>query len=428
MGVVFAIVIIIFALFGEPLFIIMGGAGLLLWFLNIPPDGSMLSMLIDMKRLTSQDIFIAIPLFTFTGYVMAESNTPTRLTDLAKAFVGWAPGGLAVVTLVACAFFTAFTGASGITIIALGGLLYPILIKEKYPEKFSLGLVTCTGSLGLLFPPSLPIILYGIVSMASIDDLFKAGLIPGLFLVVVLSIYSMIRGQMAGVPRSKFEAREIFRSLRAAAWELPLPLIILGGIYGGFVTASQASAVVAFYVIVVQCFIYKDISFKEDLPRIMKESMILVGGILIILACAMGLTAFLIDIELPQMILAAMRKLITNKYWFLLVLNIFLLVVGCMMDIFSAIIVVVPLIVPIAQEFGVNPVHLGIIFLTNLEIGYMTPPVGMNLFISSFRFQKPVVTLYWASLQFLFILVACLMVITYWPGMSLWLVDALATK
>jgi tripartite ATP-independent transporter DctM subunit len=423
MSLIFCILFIVFALFGEPLFIIMGGLGLLLWYLTIPIDGSLLSMLIDMKRLTSQDIFIAIPLFTFCGYILSESNTPARLTNLVRSLLGWAHGGLAVVTLTTCAFFSAFTGASGVTIIALGGFLYPILIKEKYSEHFSLGLVSCTGGLGLLFPPSLPIILYGIVSSTSIDDLFLAALLPGIFMISMLCIFAIIRGKMSDVPTQKFNLKEAASALWEVRWEIPFPFIIIIGIYGGLVTASQASALVAFYAIMIECFIYKDISFTKDLPLIMKESMVMVGGILIILASAMGLTAFLIDMNIPDIILGYMKEFITNKYWFLFVLNIFLLIVGCMMDIFSAIIVVVPLIMPIANAFDVHPIHLGIIFLMNLEIGYMTPPVGINLFISSFRFNKPVVTLYRAVLPFLAILFACLLVITYFPCLSLWMFE-----
>jgi len=423
MSYIFCILFIVFALFGEPLFIIMGGLGLLLWYLTTPIDGSLLSMLIDMKRLTSQDIFIAIPLFTFCGYILSESNTPARMTNLVRALLGWAYGGLAIVTLVTCAFFSAFTGASGVTIIALGGFLYPILINEKYPEHFSLGLVSCTGGLGLLFPPSLPIILYGIVSKTSIDKLFVAALIPGMFMIMMLSLYAIIRGKMSNVPTKKFNFKEAITALWEVRWEIPFPFIIIIGIYGGLVTASQASALVAFYAILIECFIYKDISFTKDLPLIMKEAMVMVGGILIILASAMGLTAFLIDMNIPDIILGAMKQFITNKYWFLFVLNLFLLVVGCMMDIFSAIIVVVPLIIPIATAFDVHPIHLGIIFLMNLEIGYMTPPVGINLFISSFRFNKPVVTLYRSVLPFLLILFICLLVITYCPFLSLFLVD-----
>jgi len=423
MSIIFCILFIVFAVFGEPLFIIMGGLGLLLWYLTTPIDGSMLSMILDMKRLTSQDIFIAIPLFTFCGYILSESNTPARMTNLVRALLGWAYGGLAIVTLITCAFFSAFTGASGVTIIALGGFLYPILINENYPEHFSLGLVTCTGGLGLLFPPSLPIILYGIVSSTSIDQLFVAALIPGAFMIMMLSLYAIVRGKISKVPTKKFSFKEAASALWEVRWELPFPFIIIIGIYGGLVTASQASALVAFYAIMIECFIYKDISFTKDLPLIMKESMVMVGGILIILASAMGLTAFLIDMNIPDIILGSMKQFITNKYWFLFVLNLFLLLVGCMMDIFSAIIVVVPLIIPIATAFDVHPIHLGIIFLMNLEIGYMTPPVGINLFISSFRFNKPVVKLYRAVLPFLLILFVCLLIITYCPFLSLFLID-----
>lgn len=411
--------ILLLALLGAPLFTVIGAAALAaFWWVGIDTA----AVIIELYRMASAPTLLAIPLFTFAGYMLAESGTPTRLVNLARACFGWLPGGLAVVALVTCAVFTAFTGASGITIIALGGLLYPVLIRENYPERFSLGLVTVSGSLGLLFAPSLPLILYGLVARTSVDQLFIAGLLPGILLVVMLSAYSIYKGRVSTVPRTPFQARALGRAAWDAVFEIPLPVIILGGIYGGFFTAAEAAAITAFYVLVVEVFIYRDLKLSVDVPRIMRESMILVGGILVILGTALGLTNFLIDQEIPMRLLDLMRVYLHSKISFLIVLNVFLLIVGCLMDIFSAIIVVVPLITPIAKEFGVDPVHLGIIFLTNLEIGYATPPVGINLFIASFRFDKPVLRLYLAALPFLAILLAALLVVTYVPDLSLVLV------
>jgi tripartite ATP-independent transporter DctM subunit len=332
------------------------------------------------------------------------------------------------VVLATCAFFTAFTGASGVTIVALGGLLYPVLLKEMYPEQFSLGLVTASGSLGLLFPPSLPIILYGLVSRTSIDQLFVAGIIPGLLLVAILAAYSMRIGVKHSVPRTKFSVQNVLQAARAAAWEIPIPIIIIGGIYGGFFTATEASAVIAFYVLIVVVFIYKDLSLTKGLPRVMKESMLLVGAILAILGTALGLTNYLIDEEVPQKLFEFVHQHVDSRFMFLIILNVFLLVVGMTMDIFSAIIVVVPLILPIAAEFDIHPIHLGIIFLTNLEIGYMTPPVGLNLFLSSLRFQRPILEVAKSVLTFIGLLLVALLIITYVPELSLWLVERIGVR
>lgn len=417
--ILIGVILIALALFGTPLFIVLGSIALL----SFHSQGiSTMAVIVEMYRIANAPTLLAIPLFTFTGYLLAESNSPKRLVNLANALFGWMPGGLAIVSLVTCAFFTAFTGASGVTIVALGGLLYPILRKDGYPEKFSLGLLTSSGSLGLLFPPSLPIILYGLVAKISIDQLFLAGIIPGFILIILLSIFSVRRGITAQVPRTAFNLPNLLNGIKGAIWEIPLPLIVVGGIYMGIFTATEAAAVTAFYVLVIEVFIYRDLHLFKDVPKIMKESMLLVGGILVILGTAMGLTNYLIDEQIPMQILNFMKTYISSKVVFLIMLNIFLLIVGCLMDVFSAIIVVVPLIVPIAKEFGVDPIHLGVIFLTNLEIGYSTPPVGLNLFISSFRFNKPVVKLYRAALPFLLILIIALLIITYVPDLSLWLV------
>lgn len=410
------LLILILALLGTPIFAIM----ILIAATAFTFTGIDLSALaIEAYRIASAPTLLTIPLFTFAGYLMAESKSPQRLLIFTQAALGWLPGGIAIVSLFICAFFTAFTGASGVTIIALGGLLFPMLLKENYGEDFSLGLITTSGSLGLLFPPSLPIILYGIVAKVDIDKLFLAGLIPGLLLILILSGYSIYKGN--SVKTSEFSFQELLVGMKTARYELPLPVIIIGGIYSGLITPTEASAIAAGYVVIMECFLYKDVHFFKDLPQITKKSMSLVGAILLILCCAMGLTNYLVDEQIPMKILDSMRELISNKWVFLLFLNIFLLIVGAMMDIFSAIIVVVPIILPIALEFGVDPVHLAIIFLTNLEIGYITPPVGINLFISSFRFNRSVLELYRVTIPFLLLLVGALLIITYVPWIStLW--------
>jgi len=408
--------ILLLAVVGTPIYIIMGLFALVAFTFA---DISTSSVAIEIYRISSAPTLLTIPLFTFAGYVMAESKSPTRLLNLAHAMMGKLPGGVAIMGLCLCALFTAFTGASGVTIIALGGLLYPMLIKEGYSEKFSLGILTTSGSLGLLFPPSLPIILYGIIAKVDIDKLFLAGIIPGVLLIVILGGWSIFNGGKSNIPKPEFSFEKLKSALWESRYELPLPVIVLGGIYGGIVTPSEASALTAFYVVIMACFLYKDISLFKDMPRIIAESMTLVGAILLILCCAMGMTNYLVDEEIPMKILAWMRTFIDNKYVFLFTLNIFLLIVGCLMDIFSAIMVVVPLILPIANEFQIDPLHLAIIFLTNLEIGYITPPVGINLFISSFRFNKPVTTLYKASFPFLILMLIALMIITYIPSLTL---------
>jgi len=419
------LVILLLALLGTPLFVVFGALTLLLYYSSGYPFPG---MFIELYKIATLPTLLAIPLFTFAGYLLAESNTPKRIINLTSTLLGWMPGGLAVVALFACAFFTAFTGASGVTIIALGGLLYPVMIKDMYRERFTLGLLTTSGSLGLLFPPSLAIILYGMVagSEVSINNLFLAGIMPGFLLIMLLSLYSMYKNRWKRAERAAFSWQRLWQSLREAAWEIPMPFIILIGIYGGYVTATEAAAVIAFYIFVVEVFIYRDLSLRRDIPRIMRESMILVGSILMILGLALGLTGYLTDEGIPQKILGFIQQFISSKIMFLVLLNIFLLFVGFMMDIFSAIFVIVPLILPIAAQFGVNPVHLGIIFLTNLEIGYSTPPVGLNLFIASFRFQKPVIHLYRAAIPFIVIMLIALLIITYVPFLSMFLVEFFA--
>jgi C4-dicarboxylate transporter DctM subunit len=408
--------ILLCALLGAPIFAVMAAFSLTAFYFS---GVELSAVAVEIYRLAGAPTILTIPLFTFAGYVLAESKAPVRLLRLSRAFLGWMPGGVAIVTLFICAFFTAFTGASGVTIIALGGLLYPILIEEGYSEKFSLGLITTCGSLGLLFPPSLPIILYGIIAKVDIDQLFLAGLIPGIVLMIILGSYAIYKAKDLPKKKHVMTIAEMKAAVWEARFEIPLPIFVLGGIYGGLLTATEAAALSAFYVLVANTLFTKDLSLTKDIPKVIVESLTLVGAILLILCCALGMTSYLVDEEIPMKILAAMSTFITNKWVFLMVLNVFLLVVGCLMDIFSAIIVVVPLILPIAEQFGVNPLHLAIVFLTNLEIGYITPPVGINLFISSFRFNRPVLELYKVSIPYLILMIIALLIITYIPWLTL---------
>lgn len=416
MGFLIGFGLVAFALFGGALFVLLGGASIIGYATAGEPIST---ILIDLNRLTKNPTILIIPLFTFAGYLIAEGKAPQRLIAFARASVGWLPGGIAVVVLGTCAFFTTFTGASGITIIALGGLLYPIL-RQNYNERFSLGLVTASGSIGLLFPPSIPLILYAIIAQVSIDRMFLAGIFPGLLILSILSIYCCGWSLFKRTETTAFDVQVFARTFWAAKWELLLPFIFLSGIVFGIVTLDEAAALTAIYVCIVEIGIHRTISVKA-LPRIVKESMLLVGAILIILAIALGLTNYLITLDVPTSVLDWIQAKTTNRVITLIGLNIFLLIVGCLMDIFSAIIIVVPLLLPIAEEFGIDKAHLGIIVLTNLEIGYLTPPVGMNLFISSMKFDRSVVLLYRAALLFIGLLLIALVLVTYLPELSLWL-------
>jgi tripartite ATP-independent transporter DctM subunit len=409
------IVTLLLILFGAPLFVVISAVALYLFFSG-QIDSS--AMIIEMHRMATTPILVAIPLFTFAGYLLSESGAPRRLVKLSNAILGWVPGGLSLIALVTCATFTALTGATGLTIIALGGILLPAMLRGRYPEKFSLGLLTTSGTLGLLFPPSLPLIIYAIVAKVRIDQLFLAGLLPGLLLLVLLSIFCIRKAVAAEVPRSQFSGWEVLKALREAIWELPLPVIVLGGIYSGVFVVGEAAAITTVYVLLVEMAIHKDIGWR-DLPGIIRKSMVLVGAILIILGAALGLTNYLIDEQVPMKILELMKLHITSPVAFLVILNLFLLAAGCIMGMFSALTVVIPLVTPIALAYGIHPVHLGIIFLTNLEIGASIPPLGVNLFISSIRFERPILKLYWASLPFIAVLLVALAIITYLPWLSL---------
>ena len=411
------IALVLLALFGLPLFAVLG-AGSLFYAHHSDLDSALL--IVELNRLATSPNLTAIPMFTFAGVVLAAGGAPQRLIRLFNALLGWLPGGLAIVAIATCAFFTSFSGASGVTILALGGLLYPVLRKVHYPERFALGLLTTSGSLGLLFAPSLAILLYGIVAGVNIDEMFLAGIVPGVILMVMLGIYAAFTGARFGVHHHTFAWHVAIRAVRSAYADILLPILIIVGIFGGFVTISEAAACTALYVLVLEGFFHKSIALKSHLVPLLADTAVLVGSILIILGVAMGLTNLMIDAQLPMKLLSWMENSIDSQLKFLILLNIFLLAVGAMMDIFSATVVIVPLILPLAQRFGVDPVHLGIIFLANLEIGYSTPPVGINLFIASQRFEKPILGLFRAALPFLGIMLAWLVIVTYLPLLSLW--------
>jgi tripartite ATP-independent transporter DctM subunit len=415
-----ALGLVLAALLGAPLFAVIAAAALWGFYVS---DIDLSAVAIEFYRLAEMPVLLAIPLFTLAGYLLGESRAPGRLVALTRAFLGWMPGGLALVTLVACALFTAFTGASGVTIVALGALLYPALRQGGYGERFSLGLVTTSGSLGLLFAPSLPLILYGIVAQQlgvgrpiTLDELFLAGLLPGLLMVALLSGWSMWTNRAQ--PLTPYSWTEAKAALRAARWELPLPVVVLGGIYGGYFAVSEAAAATVLYVLAIEVLVHREIPLSE-LPRIVREAATMVGGVLVILGVSLASTNYLIDQQVPERLFEVVRSYVSSPLTFLLLLNGLLLLLGMMLDIFAALVIVVPLLLPMAVGYGIDPLHLGIIFLANMQLGYFTPPVGMNLFIASFRFGKDVAELVRASLPFFVVLLVAVLVITYWPALSL---------
>ena len=410
----------LFAVLGAPIFALFAALALTLYHAS----GLDLALVIgELSRLATMPLLQTLPMFALAGYVLARSRASERLLRVSRAALGWLPGGMAIVALVTSLFLTAFTGATGVTIVALGGLLLPALLEDRYGERFSLGMVTSGGCMGVLFVPSLPLILYAVVvnpisSLVTIDKLFLAAALPGVVSLLLLGGYCSAFALRTHIPRQRFSWRELGHALWAARWEVPLPFVVLGGVYSGKLVVSEAAVITAAYAMIVEMFIYREIRLR-DMAGVMRESMLLVGGVLIILGMGMAMTNYMVDQDVPTRLLAAVRAHISSPFTFLLILNFFLLIVGCLMDIYTATIVVVPLIVPMALEYHINPIHLGVIFLANLGIGYITPPVGMNLFIAAIRFDKSIVTLYRASLPFLLVMLVVLVIITYVPALSL---------
>ncbi|MEE8175223.1 MAG: TRAP transporter large permease subunit [Gemmatimonadota bacterium] len=406
------LMILVGTVLGGPIFAALGGIAALLFMAEgVPP----VAVLIETYSLASDPVLAAIPLFTLVGFFLAEGRASSRLLGFFHAFFGWIRGGTAVVCALLCAFFTVFTGGSGVTILAMGGLLYQVLREDRYRDRFSLGLLTASGSLGLLLPPALPLILYGIVAGVSIEDLFIGGILPGIVLVTLVAAWGVREGIVGGVERTPFARREAGRALWEAKWELLLPLIVLFVYLGGFATLVEAAALAALYAFVTQCFVHRDVSLRGDLPRVFRECLVLIGGVLLILGMAMGFSSYMVDAMIPARALEWVQAHIDSRLVFLLCLNLFLLAVGAVMDIFSATVVVVPLIVPLGLAFGIDPIHLGIIFIANLELGYLTPPVGLNLFFASYRFERPLLEIYRAAVPFLIILGFGVLLITYVP-------------
>lgn len=415
--IILGAIMLLLVLLGAPLFAVIAAGA----FWNFSQaDIDLQAFAIEFYGIAEMPILLAIPLFTFAGYLLSESNAPQRLVRLTSALLGWMPAGLAIVSLIACAFFTAFTGASGVTIIALGAILFPAMKQAGYPEKFNLGLVTSAGSLGLLFAPSLPLILYGVVAEVPIESLFLAGLLPGFLMLLILSGFSIWKNRAIRTPLGDFSWSEVRSAVRESIWEIPLPIVVLGGIYSGYFAISEAAAVTALYVLIVDVAILKEVSLRK-LPAIIRESMVLVGGIMMILGVSRASTNFMIDAGVPQQLLQWISGFVSGEIAFMIMLLVFLLMLGAILDVFSAIVLVVPLILPVATQFGVHPVHLGIVFLAAMQLGYITPPVGLNLFIAGYRFNRPIVNVYLSTLPFFVFLMISVVLIAFWPSLSLYL-------
>lgn len=410
------IILLLVALYnGAPIFVGLGGAALLLFWSEYTPISAISA---EAYRIVVSPTLPTIPLFTLAGYMLAESGASHRMVKLFETLFGWIPGGTPVVIVVLSGFFTALTGGSGVTILALGGLLLPLLLKEGYSKFFSLGLITVAGSLGLLFPPSLPAIIYGVTAGVSVKSVFIAGLIPGILLVILVAGWAVWQGKVQSIKVHSFNFANIGKILWTTKWEVLIPVLILFGIFGGFTTLVETAALTVVYVFVIEVLVYKDLPIRS-LPSIVINCATLIGGVLIILGVAMGFTSYLVDAQIPTQLLAWVKTSVSSKFLFLFLLNIFLLLVGCLMDIFSSIIVVVPLIAPLGAYFGIEPVHLAIIFIANLELGFLTPPVGMNLFLAAYRFDEDMPTIYKATLPFFIIRLLAVLAITYIPYLSL---------
>lgn len=412
------------AVLGTPLFIIILAAAAWGFWVS---DIDLMVLPIELYRLTESTLLMALPLFAFAGYLLSESKAANRLVRVSAAALGWLPGGMILIALLACAFFTMLTGGSGVTIVALGALLLPALTQAGYTERFSLGLITTSGSLGLLLPPAIPLILYGIVAQqmdipgVDIQSLFRAGLIPALIMIFALWILGLWHQRHQAVPLIPFRFGELMSALWEAKWELGIPVIVIGGLFSGWLVVSDIAAITALYVLFVEVVVYREVPLRR-LPAVAAEAMKMVGGILLILGVALAFTNLMIDLEIPSLVFAWVTEHIDSRLVFLLFLNVGLLALGAVLDIFAALIILVPLILPVAMEYDIDPVHLGIIFVANMQIGYFTPPVGMNLFIASYRFKRSITELYVATLPMMVVLMAVVLLITYWPQMVLWLV------
>lgn len=423
-----AAVILLAALLGAPVFVAMGGLALLLFWKDAVPVAAVSA---EVYRLIASPTLPAIPLLTAAGYILAEGGASSRLVRFFRALFGWMPGGIAVMVAAVCALFTTFTGGSGVTIIALGGLVYPILRDDGYPESFSLGLVTAAGSLGLLFPPSLPVILYSVVASVPADSLYLAGLVPGFLLVVLTAAWGIRQGlrlETEGRTRPKFVLRELGASLWQAKWELALPLLVIVLFASGLASMVEASAAACAYAAIVECLVTRDIHPFRQLPGVLLKAGALMGAVLLLLSVAMGLTSWLVDAQVPGALLTYVKTHVSSPLAFLLVLNVILLVLGSVLEIYSAIVILAPLVAPMGAAFGIDPIHLGVIFLANLELGFLFPPVGLNLFLSSSRFGVPLQKLYRHAVPFLLILGAGVLLITYVPAMSVGLLSLLGRR
>jgi C4-dicarboxylate transporter DctM subunit len=412
--------IVVSLLLGAPIYAALGGAALLLFSAEGTPVSAVPG---EAYRMSTSAMLPAIPLFTLAGYLLAEGGASRRLLRLFQAVVGWMPGGVAVVVTLVLAFFTPLTGASGITILAMGGLLLPMLVRSGYSESHSIGLVTVSGSIGIFFPPSLPVILYAYYAELDLNSLFIAGLFPGLVLIAAVGTWGAMRGTTNGLIRSAFDRREFAAALWSAKWEVLLPVVLLAGIFGGYTTLVEASAITVLYAFIVECVIFRELDLRRDVRRIIIESAAMIGGFMIILSVALGLTNYLIIAQVPSQVLSWVSALIDSPYVFLLTLNVFLIVVGALMDIYSAIIVIVPLIVPLAAAYGINPTHLAIVFLANMQLGYLMPPMGENLFLAAYRFEQPLARLYRSVLPFVGVILAVVLIVTYVPSLTLWAVS-----
>ena len=408
--------VLVATLLGGPIFAALGGLAVLLFLAEGVPAAAVPA---ETYRLVVSPTLPAIPLFTLAGFILAQGGSSQRLLKIFRALFGWVPGGTAVVAAISCAFFTVLTGGSGVTILALGGLLFQALRSDGYRERFSIGLLTASGSLGLLFPPALPLMLYGIVAQIAIPDLFLGGLVPGLLLLLLVAAWGVREGVVTKAGRQPFSLREAGSAIWQGKWELALPLVVLGSIFSGYATLVEAAALTVLYTFSIEALVHRDISFRRDLPKVLVECLVLIGGVLIILAVAMGFTNYLVDAQVPSRIVDWVQTYIHSPLTFLLCLNLLLLLVGCLMDIFSAIVVVVPLIVPLGAAFGIDPIHLGIIFVANLELGYLTPPVGLNLFLAAYRFERPLLQIWRAAIPMLIILAIGVLLITYVPWFTL---------